>query len=48
MNSDVEVSLYKAMDNEKKFTGTLKGRDADNTTLSIDDSLKIFENKNNL
>lgn len=46
MNSDVEVSLYKAMDNEKKFTGTLKGRDADNTTLSIDDSLKIFENKN--
>jgi ribosome maturation factor RimP len=46
MNSEVEVSLYKAMDNQKKFTGTLKDRDSENTTLLINDSLKIFDNKN--
>ena len=37
IGKDVEIRLYKAIDKQKEFTGTLKAYDADTVTLSMED-----------
>ncbi len=41
---DVEIRLYKAIDKQKEFTGTLTSYDADSVTLTMEDgSERTFE-----
>ncbi len=44
IGKDVEIRLYKAIDKQKKFTGTLTSYDADSVTLTMEDgSERTFE-----
>ena len=44
IGKDVEIRLYKAIDIQKKFTGTLTSYDADSVTLTMEDgSERTFE-----
>ena len=38
IGKDVEIRLYKAIDKQKEFTGTLTSYDADSVTLTMEDS----------
>lgn len=44
IGKDVEIRLYKAIDKQKKFTGTLTSYDADSVTITMEDgSERTFE-----
>ena len=44
IGKDVEIRLYKAIDKQKEFTGTLPSYDADSVTLTMEDgSERTFE-----
>ena len=44
IGKDVEIRLYKAIDKQKEFTGTLMSYDADSVTLTMEDgSERTFE-----
>ena len=44
IGKDVEIRLYKAIDKQKEFTGTLTSYDADSVTITMEDgSERTFE-----
>ena len=44
IGKDVEIRLYKAIDKQKEFTGTLMSYDADSVTITMEDgSERTFE-----
>lgn len=44
IGKDVEIRLYKAIDKQKEFTGTLASYDADSVTITMEDgSERTFE-----
>lgn len=44
IGKDVEIRLYKAIDKQKEFTGTLRSYDADSVTITMEDgSERTFE-----
>lgn len=45
IGKDVDVKLYKAMDGQKEFTGTLKGFTSDEIVISIDGNDRTFLRK---
>ena len=47
IGEEVEVKLYKALEGQKEFSGTLEAYDADTVTLGFEDNTKAtFERKN--
>ena len=47
IGEEVEVKLYKALEGQKEFSGTLEANDADTVTLGFEDNTKAtFERKN--
>ena len=47
LGEEVEVKLYKALEGQKEFSGTLDAYDADTVTLGFEDNTKAtFERKN--
>ena len=47
LGEEVEVKLYKALEGQKEFSGTLEAYDADTVTLGFEDNTKAtFERKN--
>ena len=48
LGKDVEVRLYRPINKQKEFTGTLKAYDADTVTLSMEDESELVLEKSDI
>ena len=46
IGKEIEIKLFKPIEKQKEFVGTLKKYDNENIYLEIDNEEKIFERKN--